>query len=149
VLVVANVGIRQKQQLIEHGRPVFVELAPVDPRSLTQGDYMQLAYTLPEAASQRDLASAATGGRPHVVARLDDRGIARIDRLAGAAPLAAGELLIELTPKGGRWVIVSDAWFFREGEAQRWQRARYAEFRVAPDGRALLVDLRGPSLEKL
>ena len=149
MLAVANVGIWQKQQLIEHGRPVFVELAPVDPRSLTQGDYMQLAYRLPDAASQRHLAPAAKVSRPRVVARLDDRGIARIDRLADGTSLAAGELLIELTPKGGRWVIVSDAWFFREGEAQRWQRARYAEFRVAPDGRALLVDLRGPSLEKL
>ena len=149
MLAVANVGIWQKQQLIEHGRPVFVELAPVDPRSLTQGDYMQLAYRLPDAALQRHLAPAAQISRPRVVARLDDRGIARIDRLADGTSLAAGELLIELTPKGGRWVIVSDAWFFREGEAQRWQRARYAEFRVAPDGRALLVDLRGPSLEKL
>ena len=54
-----------------------------------------------------------------------------------------------LTPKDGNWVLVSDAWFFKEGEAARWEKARYGEFRVLPDGRALLVGMRGPELEKL
>ena len=63
--------------------------------------------------------------------------------------LPAGEMRIELTPKGGRWILVSDAWFFREGEAERWARAKYGEFRVDADGRALLVGLRGPALEGL
>ena len=46
-------------------------------------------------------------------------------------------------------MLVSDAWFFKEGEAARWEKARYGEFRVLPDGRALLVGMRGPQLEKL
>ena len=56
---------------------------------------------------------------------------------------------MELSPKGGRWLVVTDAWFFREGEAERWARARYGEFRLLPDGRAVLVGLRGPALEAL
>lgn len=36
-----------KQTLIAEGRPVFLELGPVDPRSLMQGDYMRLAFGLP------------------------------------------------------------------------------------------------------
>jgi uncharacterized membrane-anchored protein len=149
VLAVANVGIWQKEQLIAHGRPVFVELAPVDPRSLAQGDYMQLAYRLPDAASPRELGDAAMGERPRVVAALDDRGVATPQRLHDGTPLAPGQIAIELTPKDGRWVLASDAWFFREGEAPRWQRARYAEFRVSAGGKALLVGLRGPALEPL
>ena len=47
MLPVANVGIWQKEQLIAHGQPVFVELAPVDPRSLMQGDYMRLEFRVP------------------------------------------------------------------------------------------------------
>lgn len=43
-LGVANGAIWQKEQLISTGRPIFLELAPVDPRSLMQGDYM--AWTL-------------------------------------------------------------------------------------------------------
>jgi uncharacterized membrane-anchored protein len=44
VLGVANYDIWQKQQLIENGRQILLELRPVDPRSLIQGDFMQLRY---------------------------------------------------------------------------------------------------------
>jgi len=44
---------------------------------------------------------------------------------------------------------VTDAWYFKEGEAERWAAARYGEFRVDANGKALLVGLRGPKLEKL
>jgi uncharacterized membrane-anchored protein len=56
---------------------------------------------------------------------------------------------MELTPKEGRWVLVTDAWFFKEGEAQRWEKARFGEFRVLPDGRALLVGMRDENLVPL
>jgi uncharacterized membrane-anchored protein len=44
---------------------------------------------------------------------------------------------------------VTDAWFFREGDAERWQKARYGEFRVAPDGRALLVGMADADLRPI
>jgi uncharacterized membrane-anchored protein len=87
--------------------------------------------------------------RPHVVARRDARGVATVLRLHAGAPLATDELLIELAPKDGRWILVSDAWFFKEGEASRWEKAKYGEFRVEPSGRALLVGLHGAKLEVL
>lgn len=148
VLAVANIGIWQKENLIAHGQPVFVELAPADPRSLMQGDFMRLNFSLPGdvGAMSDEIVSAA---RPHVVARRDERGIATVLRLHTDAPLAANELLIELAPKDGRWILVSDAWFFKEGEASRWEKAKYGEFRVEPSGRALLVGLRGAKLEAL
>ena len=64
-------------------------------------------------------------------------------------PLAPGERLITLTPKNGRWTLVTDAWFFKEGEAPRWAAARFGEFRVTADGQALLVGLRGEGLRPL
>ena len=148
VLAVANIGIWQKESLIAHGQPVYVELAPADPRSLMQGDFMRLNYRLPPAVdSQRE--GLLGSQRPRVVARRDARGVATVLRLDTGAPLGADELLIELTPKDGRWVLVSDAWFFKEGEAARWQPARYGEFRVGADGRALLVGLKGADLKAL
>ncbi len=63
--------------------------------------------------------------------------------------LAAGESRIELTPKNGRWFLVSDAWFFREGDGRKWEAARYGEFRVTPEGRALLVGLADENLRGL
>ncbi len=148
VLAVANAGIWQKERLIAHGAPVFVELAPVDPRSLMQGDYMRLAYRLPDAV-RSGLPSPLGAERPRLVAERDARGVARLLRLDDGRPLAASELRIELTPKDGGWTLVSDAWFFAEGQAQRFEAARYAEFRVADDGRALLVGLRDEALGAL
>lgn len=148
VLLVVNVGIAQKEALIAEGQPVFIPLAPVDPRSLMQGDFMRLNFALPgEVPAQAGGLLAAR--RPHVVASLDARRVARLLRLHDGSPLAPGELLIELSPLGGRWTVVTDAWFFREGEAQRWSGARFGEFRVKPDGQALLVGLRGEALGKL
>jgi uncharacterized membrane-anchored protein len=147
VLAVANVGIWQKEDLIAHGQPVYVELAPADPRSLMQGDYMRLNFAIPGGLAES--IERAQRGRPRAVARQDARGVATLLRLDDGGPLAADELRIELTPKNGRWTLVSDAWFFKEGEGARWAAAKYGEFRVGPDGRALLVGLRGPNLEKL
>jgi uncharacterized membrane-anchored protein len=148
VLVVVNAAIAQKEALIAEGQPVFVPLAPTDPRSLMQGDFMRLNFALPREVPERAGGLLSTA-RPHVVATLDERRIARIVRLHDGTPLAPGELLIELTPNSGRWTVVTDAWFFKEGEAQRWAAARFGEFRVAPNGQALLVSLRGADLGKL
>jgi uncharacterized membrane-anchored protein len=148
VLAVVNVGIVQKQALIEDGQAVFVPLAPLDPRSLMQGDFMRLNFALP-----RELPEQAGGllsaSRPRVVAKLDAQRVARLVRLHDGSALAPDELLIELTPRDGRWTVVTDAWFFKEGEAARWSGARFGEFRVRPDGQALLVGLRGAGLQPL
>jgi uncharacterized membrane-anchored protein len=148
ILAVANLGIRDKEALIREGQPVFVELAPVDPRSLMQGDFMRINFVVPGAPEERRI-GLLRRERPFVVARRDERGIAQLQRIDNGTPLAAGELRIQLTPKDGRWILVSDAWFFAEGEAARWQKAKYGEFRVDVDGRALLVGLRGAALEAL
>ena len=148
VLLVANGAIWQKENLIAHGQPLLVPLAPVDPRSLMQGDYMALRFALPNDVSAGEVELAA-GQRPYVVARRDARGVAIALRADSGAPLANDELRIELSPKNGGWVLVTDAWFFKEGEAERWAQAKYGEFRVSTDGRALLVGLRGADLGAL
>jgi len=148
VLAVINVAIAQKEALIGEGQPVFIALVPADPRSLMQGDFMRLNFALPSDLNGRDN-PLLTDQRPIAVAQLDDRRVARLLRMHADEPLAANELLIELTPKNGRWTVVTDAWFFKEGDAQRWAPARFGEFRVKPDGQALLVGLRGEGLAKL
>lgn len=146
VLGVANMAIWEKEQLIAAGSAVFVELAPADPRSLMQGDYMRLRFALPREAFEDDDRHPFI---PQVVARAGERGIAQLLRYHDGKPLAQGEFLVDLVRKHGDWVFVTDAWYFREGQAERWSKARYGEFRVQPDGKALLVGLRGPNLEKL
>lgn len=148
VLAVANIGIWQKETLIAEGRPVFVELAPVDPRSLMQGDFMRLAFRLP-APDRNDMRDRHGAQRERAIGKIDARGIVTLDRLENGVPPKPGEIAIELTPKGHLSMLVTDAWYFKEGEGQRWSRAKYGEFRVDASGRALLVGLRGPALEVL
>lgn len=142
-LVVANGAIWQKETLISHGRPVFIALAPVDPRSLMQGDYMELNFALP---ALNDIGAMR---RAKVVAKIDERGVAVIQGLALDQRLAADEIVIELVSTGSGLRPATDAWYFKEGEAKRWSHARYGEFRVDGKGRALLVNLRGADLEAL
>jgi uncharacterized membrane-anchored protein len=148
-LAVVNAGIWQKQRLISAGRPLFVALAPVDPRSLMQGDFMRLNYDLGTDINTANFYRLGAA-RPQVVLKVDARGVARVQRLhEPATPLAADEQLMELSPKNGAWTLVSDAWFFREGDGARWQAAKYGEFRVRPDGQALLVGLADAELKRI
>jgi uncharacterized membrane-anchored protein len=143
---VANGAIWQKQNLIASGQPLYLALEPVDPRSLMEGDFMRLRFPTVDA---RELPLLQDWGsaRPRMVVQLDDRGVATAERMyANGQSLATNERLLELTPKDGSWVVVTDAWFFKEGQAERWQQARFGEFRVLPDGRALLVGMADAAL---
>lgn len=39
ILALVNASILDKEKLLSEGQVVYLELAPVDPRSLMQGDY--------------------------------------------------------------------------------------------------------------
>lgn len=144
-LLVANTGIWKNEKLIRDGRPIFVALAPVDPRSLMQGDYMALRFD-----TERVITMAPPDTAPvRLVFKVDQRGVATALRQHRGEPLQSDELAVGLVRKHGDWQLVTDAFHFKEGEAARWASARYAEFRVDASGRALLVGLRGPQLEPL
>ena len=148
-VLVANGAIWQKQDLIARGKPVFMALMPVDPRSLMQGDYMRLRFATLDA-HQLPLLDNMGAKRPHLVVQLDARGVATVQRRhMPGQPLAPQEMLLELSPKDGNWVVVTDAWYFKEGQAQIWQAAKYGEFRVLEGGRALLVGLTDAGLQPI
>lgn len=152
ILLAANGSIWQKEQLIRHGQAVFVPLAPVDPRSLMQGDYMTLNFlprfstNTPELNMEQE---AFNFEHPRMVFKRDAQGILSAIGPDLGQPLAADEVAIQLVPKNGRWIVVTDAFYFKEGEAQRWEAARFGEFRVDASGKALLVGLRGEGLKPL
>jgi uncharacterized membrane-anchored protein len=167
-LSVVNHGIFQRERILDEGHVVLLELTPVDPRSLMQGDYMALRFTVAEdirntlhppskesgnAAAlaqmgmfmglfRRDQYTVNTDG--YAVLAIDRDGIGRFVRLQKATtPLRTGEIVAYYRERGWRQIIIaSNDWFFAEGQAQRYERARYGEFRVAADGTALLVSLR-------
>lgn len=151
-LVAANGSIWQKEQLIQHGQAVFVPLAPADPRSLMQGDYMTLNFLPRFSANAPELdmdREAFNFEHPRMVFKRDAQGILSAQGPDQGQALAADEVAIQLVPKNGRWIVVTDAFYFKEGEAERWAAARFGEFRVDASGKALLVGLRGEGLKPL
>src|SRR5918999_5683153 len=77
VLAVPNALIVQKERLLAAGTPMLLELAPVDPRSLIQGDYMSLDYAMVRQIADSNGAVPRTG---KVVVALDEHGVARFVR---------------------------------------------------------------------
>lgn len=147
LLAAVNLSIYLREQLLANGAVVLLELAPVDPRSLMQGDYMALRYKLANDAFRGLQADVMGDG--HLVVGLDARGIASFKRFADAAPLAAGETLMRYRVRNNEPKFATNAFFFQEGSARRYELARYGEFRVAPNGDMILTGLRGQDLSAL
>jgi uncharacterized membrane-anchored protein len=147
ILAAVNWTIYARERLLAEGRIVLLELAPVDPRSLMQGDYMALRFKAADDAFGPFLRDTAPDGR--LVVRLDERGVGRYLRRDDGAALGEGEVALRYRVRAGRVKFATNAFFFEEGTAARYQRARYGEFRVAPSGELLLTGLRGADLERL
>lgn len=141
LLAAVNFTIYAREQLLEHGRVVLLETAPVDPRSLMQGDYMALRFKVAGDAFPRgDFKDIKDG---HIVVALDERGVGSFKRFADATPLAANEALLRYRIRNQQPKFATNAFFFQEGQADRYQSARYGEFRVADDGEMILTAMRG------
>jgi uncharacterized membrane-anchored protein len=148
VLAAVNWGIYGREQLLANGRVVLLELAPVDPRSLMQGDFMALRFRIEVnlSASGRDAAQAEDG---FVVVRIGERGVGSFVRRDAGEPLGAGEARLRYRVREGRVKFATNAFFFQEGTGNAYARARYGEFRVAPGGDLLLTHLVGENFERL
>lgn len=148
MLAAVNWCIYQREQLLKDGRVVLLELTPVDPRSLMQGDYMALRFKVADQVFDRGRTKAAAAdGR--IVVKLDERGVASFLRRDGGEPLGSGEVALCYRIRNEQVKFATNAFFFQEGHAGDYQGARYGEFRVAPSGELLLTHLRDEKLVRL
>lgn len=149
-LAVVNIGIARRESLLRSGETVLLALAPVDPRSLMQGDYMALDFAIAadiRAAMPADSDASRDG---YAILALDGERVASVRRIQDQAlPRAGDELALRYRLRSGRVRIVTNAWFFAEGQAERYDAARFGELRVGDDGDALLVAMRDASLQPL
>jgi uncharacterized membrane-anchored protein len=145
VLVVVNMLTFQRENLAANGQIVYMELAPVDPRSLIQGDYMQLRYAI--SWEVEDQTEARNG---YIVVQLDQNNVANYVRIHNkAVPLSENEILIRYRQRTDDVRIGPESFFFQEGHAQYYEDAEYAELRVSKSGEVLIVGLRGEDLRAL
>ena len=135
VLGAVNWSIFAKERIKTQGERIYLELAPVDPRSLMQGDYMALRFSL-----ANEFSATESGTAPLSV---DERGIATFNH----SP-KPGDLRIRYRIRNDQIWLGTNAYFFEEGQADRYQGARYGEFRVDREsGEAVLVALADENLK--
>lgn len=139
VLAILNYGIYEKTQIKEHGEILLLELMPVDPRSLMQGEYMQLRYAIEKNVPTIELDFYQKGG--YIVIRANEDNVAQFIRFYKEEDLAAGEKLLHFHKKYSRIHIVPDSFFFQEGHAKHYENAKYGMFKFNDSGKYLLVGL--------
>lgn len=152
VLGAVNVSVVGKERIKRSGEVIYLPLAPVDPRSLVQGDYMALRFALVTEIERRHEGAVQDVRRHGELAfapvTLDNR---RVASLAGdAAGTSSSSIKLQYRIRHGRVWLGTNAFFFEEGSAKRFEEARYGEFRVDREsGEAVLVGLRDGKLAAL
>jgi uncharacterized membrane-anchored protein len=175
VLVAVNLAIAAKERIKRDGEIVYLLLAPVDPRSLMQGDYMALRFALVREIERSAAVPRREGEVGRAAITLDAQRVARLaeasagtgtdastdvstdartnqsavqsagKRVGNGAPLA-----LRYRIRGGQVWLGTNAFFFEEGSAARFSGARYGEFRVDREsGEAVLVGLRDAALKAM
>ncbi len=146
VLAVVNFEIYKKEQLLVEGTTVLLRLAPYDPRSLMQGDYMVLRYQIARLPGLRDIQTK----EGYLVIELDDNQVGQFKRVYDdKKPLQENELLLQFRKRGNQIRLGAESFFFQEGDAKYYNDARYGELRVAPSGKSVLVGLRDAKFKHL
>ena len=166
-------SVQKMEHIIADGKTILLPLAPVDPRALLMGDYMDLNYVVnedihkalrmaekareprgPDTAPPAGQADAATRPQSASAPDMPDHGLAvlRISsapvplaadfvRLYDGAPLRHDEFLLAYKLRRHRVISVASAFYFEEGSAERYEKARFGQFKVADDGKTLLMNL--------
>lgn len=155
--------ILKNEQHLKQSDSIYIRLAPVDPRSMIQGDYMALNYDLgfwglPEQNNQADipLNDTVIKNKSSVVAYV------ALDAQRRVVKTSFDPRLLEMYPSTSHRIVLknpdnrldrlypaSNSFLFAEGLAKCYEAAQYAEFKVDQQGNAILASLRGRDLNTL
>ncbi|WP_230655627.1 GDYXXLXY domain-containing protein [Psychrobacter sp. I-STPA10] len=146
VLTMVNFNIYKYEQHLADGNTVLLALAPVDPRSLMQGDYMRLRFAIADdilqAIEQQHKEPIQTKDG-WVVVRKDGHNVGQFVRLIDNpnTNLAPDEMAIYYRLRGGQVKFATGAFFFQEGHADKYTDAEYGVLKVNDKGEPLLAGL--------
>ena len=140
-----------RERLAVEGREIFLELAPVDPLSLLQGQYMQVSFAVEREGVPVDEGQNFQGKL--AVLSLDERGVAKFvgveanndpepDQVLFRGHLRKMEDYVKLE-------IPQRTFLFKENTEDLYESAKYGVFRVGEDGDFILMDLADENLQKL
>ena len=147
VLLVTNFVIISKERILAEGDLLLLDIAPRDPRSIMQGDYMTLRYRIAQEI-EAALGKNRTDG--YAVVKQDDTKVAQLVRLhVEGTSLASDVHLLHYRYRGDRVKVATDAYFFQEGLDQVYNTAQYGKFRVSKSGEVVLIGLCDANLHAL
>jgi len=145
LLAYFNWSVFQKEQVLKNGTFVLLKLAPVDPRSLIQGDYMSLRYECVDSIRYPRESS--------IMIELDSNHVGtKVNKYS--SDLSGVDLsgVVTLRCKGGKYGRVhigAESYFFEEGQAELFEKACYGGLMVDKKGNSILVGLYDENLEKI
>lgn len=153
ILAVMNFSIFSKEQHLKQGDTVYLKLAPVDPRSLMQGDYMALRFDAADQLydvlqlSNDDMEKGTPDGQ--IVVHLDENKVGSFQGIYQGQPLQENELRLNYRVRNNNIKFATNAFFFEEGTAELYEQARYGEFKVNEQGELLLNAMFTEQLTKI
>ncbi|GMK40335.1 hypothetical protein PCCS19_33910 [Paenibacillus sp. CCS19] len=133
------------EHLLRTGTPIKLAIAPIDPRSMLQGDYVTVSYTISTPAQFAQIERQDGNTRKvKVVLKPDANGVYQFNRLyKKEEALGPNEVIINGRWNG--WGTVHygiETYFVPEGTgAEVQQEARFAYVRVSSSGNAMLERL--------
>ncbi|MBD0380807.1 GDYXXLXY domain-containing protein [Paenibacillus sedimenti] len=141
-----SLQIGKSEWLLSHGQLIKLELAPLDPRSLMQGDYVRLHYAISDPELPAELERDRFFHKKIAVVLAPDAstGVYEFRRLyTKGEQLSPGEIRMNGTIGGlGNVEYGIETYFIPEGTGQDVERnARYAVVKVSANGDAILVRL--------
>lgn len=150
IIIAFNTLIIQKERFIANGESIYLELAPVDPRSLMQGDYMRLNYQVADDI-RANLFDRNHQNHGRIIIHIDEKNVAHFQTLdTDKTPLKPNERHLKWhKAAGSQFSIGAPSYFFQEGRAKHFEQAKYAEIKLAKSGSTLLVGLLDQNLSPL
>lgn len=127
IFIFFNYNVYVKENIIENGEQVFLELRPVDPRSFMQGDYMALRFKIEEDTHFNNAESMPLKGK--IVVILDEQKIGHFEKLYINDDLNKNQRLFDYRYTNIGINIIPDSFMFQEGHAPLYEKAKYGIFK--------------------
>lgn len=146
LLLYFNYSVYQKEKTLDNGKLMLLKLAPVDPRSLMQGDYMSLRYDI----NDNDINTDKVKKRGFCVVTIDKNNVAQLVRLQNKeTPLNKNEFLIKYTLANGFLNIGAESFFFQEGHGEKYEAGKYGALKVDENGNSILIGLYNENFKEI
>ena len=160
IIIYINFLIINKENIIKNGQSVLLELAPVDPRSLIQGDYMRLRYAI---ARKLPISGRITKGNAsrlsqipkekletegYIILALDTNNVGRFVKIYHGGNLLSNQHLLFYRNRKGLQ-LGAETFMFQEGNASLYSKAKYGELKVDDSGKSVLIGLRDKNFHRL